>query len=312
MKKEEFYFPSRDHESRIHAVRWVPEGNQPVLIVQIVHGMAEHIGRYEAFAEFLTDKNVLVTGEDHLGHGGSIDENQTAGYFCKQDPATVVVRDVHRLKKLTQKQYEGIPYIILGHSMGSFIVRNYLCRYGSGIDGAVIMGTGTQPGILLGFSKLLTKILSAVFGDRHISGFLDRCAFGKYNQRIIPRKTEMDWLTKDSRIVDLYEADPLCGFKFTVNGFFTLFELISRAQNKNNLKNIPKDIPVLMISGKEDPVGNYGKGVEFACEKLVKAGLSKVSLKLWDDDRHELLNETDRRQVMEYLWKWFQETVFPE
>lgn len=144
MIKEEFYFDSRDGENRIHAVRYTPDDGNVRGIVQIVHGMAEYVERYENLAEFLTKRGILVTGEDHLGHGKSVSEGGSFGYFCEQDPATVVVRDVHRLKKITEEQYPQVPYIILGHSMGSFIARNYLCRYGSGIDGAVIVGTGMQ------------------------------------------------------------------------------------------------------------------------------------------------------------------------
>ena len=142
MIKEEFYFDSRDGESRIHAVRYTPDDGNVKGIVQVVHGMAEYVERYENLAEFLTARGILVTGEDHLGHGKSVAEGGTYGYFCEQDPATVVVRDVHRLKKITEESYPEVPYVILGHSMGSFITRNYLCRYGKGVDGAVIVGTG--------------------------------------------------------------------------------------------------------------------------------------------------------------------------
>ena len=144
MKKEEFTFASRDNVTKIHAVRWLPESENIQGIIQIVHGMAEYVERYEELAEFLTGKGYLVTGEDHLGHGKSVPEGGVKGYFCEQDPATVVVRDVHRLKKMTQELYPGVPYFILGHSMGSFITRNYIYRYGTGIQGAIIMGTGMQ------------------------------------------------------------------------------------------------------------------------------------------------------------------------
>lgn len=178
MIKEEFYFDSRDGESCIHAVRYTPDDGNVKGIVQVVHGMAEYVERYENLAEFLTARGILVTGEDHLGHGKSVAEGGTYGYFCEQDPATVVVRDVHRLKKITEESYPEVPYVILGHSMGSFITRNYLCRYGKGVDGAVIVGTGMQSGGLTFVPKpwqayrscsvvqsisavLLTRLLSA-------------------------------------------------------------------------------------------------------------------------------------------------------
>ena len=177
MKKEEIFFLSRDGKTKIHAVKWIPEG-KPVCILQIVHGMAEYIERYERLASVLTRQGILVTGEDHLGHGKSVGENGIYGYFCAHDPATVVVRDVHRLKKMVQEQYPGVPYLLLGHSMGSFILRNYLSRYGSGIDGAIVMGTGMQPKAVLNAAKAVTKLQKALFGDTHGSGVLDKRAVG--------------------------------------------------------------------------------------------------------------------------------------
>ncbi len=309
MKKEEFYFPSRDNRTKIHALRWTPETDRPVCIVQIVHGMAEYADRYEEFARFLTDRGVVVTGEDHLGHGKSAVEGKNYGYFCEQDPATVVVRDVHRLKKMTQEAYPGVPYILLGHSMGSFIVRNYLCRYGSGIDGALILGTGMQPAALLAVSKLTAGIQKLFYGDNHISRLIDRGAFGAYNKKIPSPNTAMDWLSRDEAKVKEYMEDPLCGFTFTVNGFSTLFTLISRIRKKENLEKIPKNLPVHFASGDADPVGNYGKGVRAAYDSLKKAGMNQLSLKLYESDRHELLNEKDRGQVMEDLWQWIEKTV---
>lgn len=309
MRKEDFYFPSRDNQTQIHAVSWIPESEKPCCIVQIVHGMAEYVERYEEFACFLANRNVLVTGEDHLGHGKSIREDKNPGYFCEQDPATVVVRDVHRLKKLTQEKYPGVPYIIFGHSMGSFITRNYLCRYGSGIDGAVICGTGMQPGVLVAVSKLIAQAQKLLQGDNHISRFLDKCAFGNYNKRIENPRTSKDWLTKEEEIVDKYLMDSLCGFIFTVNGFRTMFELISRIHKAENLKKIPKELPVFIISGAEDPVGDYGRGVQAAYDSLEAVGMTNLSMKLYAGDRHEILNETDRDVVMEDIWNWLKNVI---
>lgn len=309
MKKEEFFYFSRDNRTTIHAVRWIPDGGKPDCVVQIVHGMAEYVERYEEFARFLTERNVLVTGEDHMGHGKSACSDKPYGYFCEQDPATVVVRDTHRLKKMTQIAYPGIPYIIVGHSMGSFITRNYMYRYGSGIDAAVIMGTGMQPRALLRLSKALANIEKFICGDEHISSFMDKAAFGNYNARVEIPRTKMDWLTREEQFVDAYLDDPLCGFTFTVNGFRTLFELICRVRKTSNLKKIPKDLPVFFVSGDKDPVGDYGKGVHEAYDSLKKVGMKNLSMKLYENDRHELLNESDREQVMEDIWKWIQQKI---
>lgn len=174
MKKEEFYFESRDGVSRIHGVKYLPDTGDVIGVLQIIHGMAEYVERYEEFAEFLTGKGFVVVGEDHLGHGKSVGENGTYGYFCEQDAATVVVRDAHRLKKMTEAQYPEVPYIILGHSMGSFILRNYLYRYGKGIDGAVIMGTGMQPKPLVVSAKVMAALSKVFGGPKSVSKFVDR------------------------------------------------------------------------------------------------------------------------------------------
>ncbi len=302
--REEFYFDSRDMHSRIHAVQWTPEGNRPMCILQIVHGMAEYVERYAAFAEYLNEQNILVVGEDHLGHGKSVGENGKYGYFCERDAATVVVRDVHRLKKITQEKYPGVPYFILGHSMGSFILRNYLCRYGTGIEGAVIMGTGMQPKGLLKVSKALVKVLTLLQGAKHESRLVDKLAFGNFNKGIVNPSSKNDWLSADSVQVAKYNGDPMCGFLFTLNGFGTLFELIWRLHDPAYLEKMPKDLPLLLTAGARDPVGDYGKAVEEVYQSYRDMGMGQVQLKLYPEGRHEILNETNRQQVYEDISRW--------
>lgn len=310
MIKEEFYYDSRDGVSKLHAVRYTPDSDDAIrCVVQIVHGMAEYVERYEEFAEYLTSKGIVVTGEDHMGHGKSVGKDGKFGYFCEQDPATVLVRDVHRLKKATQAIYPDVPYIIMGHSMGSFIARNYMFRYGTGITGAIIMGTGMPDKKLMVMSKAVAGIQKTFLGSRHISEMINKLAFGKYNAAIENAKTQFDWLSRDTARVDQYIADPLCGFTFTVNGFSTLFELILRLHRDDNMERIPKKLPVLLVSGTADPVGDYGKGVHRAYDSLQAAGLENLQLKLYEDGRHELLNETNRSQVAQDIYRWIEETV---
>lgn len=309
MKKTEIYYDSRDGESRIHAVRYEPEernvkDGRPVGILQIVHGMAEYVERYEETARFFTDRGFVVTGEDHLGHGGSVAADGTYGYFCKRDPATVVVRDVHRLKKMTQEAYPGTPYFILGHSMGSFILRNYLCRYGTGIQGAIIVGTGMQPGYVIAFARLVAGVQNLFLGGGHVSGLMDKMVFGAYNKRVENPRTPNDWISRNAENVDRYNADPLCGFPFTVNGFQTLFELIARIRRTSNLEKVPKNLPVFFASGTDDPVGDYGEGVKRAYDSLDDVGLEHLALKLYEGGRHEILNETNGGQVMQDVCDW--------
>lgn len=308
VKKEEFTFDSRDGQSKIHAVRWIPEG-KVICILQIIHGMAEYIERYEEMAQYFAQKGILVTGDDHLGHGKSVADGGVYGYFCEQDPATVVVRDVHRLKKMTQEDYPGIPYVILGHSMGSFILRNYLFRYGTGIQGAVVCGTGSQPQPLVKLCKGLAALQGYIFGQKHVAKMIDKLAFGNYNQKIVNPKTSFDWLCRDEKTVDAYIKDPLCGFTFTVNGFQTLFTLLERLNKEENLQHMPKQLPVFFIAGDKDPVGNYAEGVRKAYESFKKAGMEKVTMKLYPEDRHELLNELDKEQVYSDLYPWIVDRI---
>lgn len=309
VRKEEFTFDSRDGKTKIHAVRWVPEG-KVICILQIVHGMAEYIERYEEVAQYFAEKGILVTGEDHLGHGKSVSKDGTYGYFCEQDPATVVVRDVHRLKKMTQEDYPGIPYVILGHSMGSFILRNYICRYGTGIQGVIVCGTASMPGPVIVAAKAVAGLQRLFQGDKHVSKLLDKMAFGAYNKKIQEAKTGFDWLATDESVVEKYVQDSLCGFTFTVNGFRTLFELLSRLNKVENLQKMPKELPVFFIAGEEDPVGDYGNGVKKVYEDFIDClGMKNVALKLYAGDRHEILNELDKQQVFEDIYPWIVERV---
>ena len=238
-----------------------------------------------------------------------MDEKETYGYFCEQDPATVVVRDVHRLKKMTQEDYPGIPYILLGHSMGSFITRNYLFRYGTGIQGAIICGTGSQPGVVVKFSRAFAAFQGLFLGEKHTAKLIDKLAFGNYNKQVEKQRTSFDWLCRDEAVVDAYIADELCGFTFTVNGFRTLFTLLDRLNKEENLKKMPETLPVLFIAGEKDPVGNYGEGVKKAFRDFQKAGLTTLSMKLYPEDRHELLNELDKEKVYEDIYSWILERI---
>lgn len=308
IRKEELYYDSRDGKSKIHAVRWIPE-EAPKAILQIVHGMAEYADRYHEFAVNMAERGFLVTGEDHLGHGLTVQQGGLYGYFCENDPATVVVRDVHRLKKLTQQEYPGLPYFMLGHSMGSFIVRNYICKYGTGIDGAVIMGTGMQKKAIVSSAGKMAAIQKVFYGSEYVSKALDKAVFGQYNKRIAAPKTESDWLNKDEKKVEEYRNDPMCGFTFTVNGFQTLFALLGRLYQQENLDGMPKQLPILFASGTEDPVGEYFEGVERAVQSFRDTGMQDVTVKKYEKGRHELLNEPEWEQVAEDIYNWLSEKL---
>jgi len=306
MTREDFFFDSRDGLTKIHAVRWIPEG-EIKCIIQLVHGMSEHIERYSYVAKWLADRGILVTGDDHLGHGQSVTKEKLYGYFCKQDPATVVVRDEHRLKKLTEEKYPGKPYFILGHSMGSFIVRNYIFKYGTGIKGSIIVGTGSKPAPLIKFGLCLCGINSLFFGDKHISKMINDMSTDSKSK--IPLEHRFEWICTDSKVVDAYRDDPLCGFPFTTNGFKTLFGLIDRQNKKSNLEKMPKNLPVLFLSGEKDSVGDCGKGVLKSVNSFKNVGMSNVEYKLYEGMRHEILNEPIKDEVLTEIFEFVSENI---
>ena len=309
VRKEELTYKSRDRQTMIHAIRWIPEG-EPVAILQIIHGMQEYIDRYDEFANFLAEKGIIVIGNDHLGHGGSVGERGTYGYFCKNDPATVLVRDAHRLKKMTQEDFPGIPCFILGHSFGSFVAREYITRYGTGIKGAIIQGTAFMPGGTIKSLGGLVNFLQVVMGEKYRSTMVNNMAFKGYLKKIPNPRTNFDWLSHNEASVDKYAADPACNFVFTLNGFKTMAELLKRVQDTDKMEDIPKDLPILITAGKEDPVGNYGEGPE-KLYNIYKNDLQikNVDIKIYDGLRHELQQEIGREQVYADQYEWIKKVV---
>lgn len=309
MIREDFTYDSRDNATKIHAVVWKPDSvASPLAIVQLVHGMSEHVNRYTEFAEFLTSNNIVVYAEDHLGHGETCVGGKK-GYFCKQDPATVVVRDVHRLKKIAEEQYPNVPYIILGSGMGSFILRNYLFRYGKGIDGAIIMATGVKSPLAVGTLKVLASAGCMFRGGTKEAGLIAKICLGSYSKRINNARTMFDWLTHDAKIVDKYMNDSMCGFTFPENGYKTLGELLARLNRKSNIEKMPVTLKILITSGEEDPVGDYGQAPQKLYKQYIDEGMQHVSIKLYPDDRHELLNELNRDKVYKDLLDWISDVA---
>ena len=287
---KDIYFPSHDGRTTIHACIWKPEGEIKG-VVQIIHGMAEYAARYAPFAEF------LACADDHLGHGQSVYTKQDYGYFNKQGEPSMVIADIRALHLAVKKQTEGKPYFILGHSMGSFFCRKYISLYGGEFDGAIIMGSGFKDALTLNSALCFVGISSFFRGARHRSGFIKKLAFGSYNKKFKPARTQNDWLSKNTDNVDKYEADGLCGFSFTNNGYKVLFGIIKDACSQKTIDAVPKDLPVYFVSGADDPVGDYGKGVNKAYNKFVKAGVKDVNVKLYEDARHEILNDDCKEQV---------------
>jgi len=305
MKKEEFKFRSTSDVCDIRYVRYVPSGKVKV-ILQISHGMQEFIDRYEDFAKFLCSKGFLVTGNDHLGHGGSINSEDDWGYFCEKDGNGALLNDLHELTKITKKDYPNVPYFLLGHSMGSFYARQYICEFGDELDGAIIMGTGHQPLPMLQAGMATCKMFALGKGWRYRSKAVAAMATGSYNKKFEPAKTRVEWLTKDREIINKYIHERRCTFMFTLNGYYNMFKGMSRLLDKNLLNNIPKNLPIFFVSGEDDPVGDFGKGVKAAFDSLKEVGCENLDIKLYPNDRHEILNELDKDAVYEDLYNWLE------
>lgn len=311
MKRKDFYIPSRDGVHRLHVVLWEPEGEVRA-VVQISHGMIEMIDRYEDFALFLNQHGYAVIGNDHLGHGLTAGNDADLGYFCPRNMSATVVADLHRVTRYAKKKYKKKPYFMLGHSMGSFMARRYLMTYGMDLDGCVICGTGSQSRPVLIAGPIVANALRLVFGDRFRSRLLERNAFGTYQKRIPNPRTKSDWMTRDTAIVDWCRSNKYCSFRFTLNGYRTLFEVLSFIQKRQNIDRIPKELPLFFIAGGQDPVGHYGRDVRRISAGYEKAGVEDVSLKIYQEDRHEILNELDRDLVYRDVLSWLEAKVIEQ
>lgn len=301
--RKEIAYPSCG-QGEIRGLRWEPDGDVKA-VVQIVHGIAEHVQRYDHFASFLTQHGILVVAQDHMGHGRSIDGGSTKGYFTGGWFAAV--DDTYRLLQETKAEFPHTPYILLGHSMGSFIARSILCKYpDSGIAGAIISGTAWMPGAVVTAGHALAGIICKLQDEKLPNDTLQGMMFGGYNKRIERVRTKSDWLTRDETIVDAYEADPDCGFVTSGGLLRDMLVGLKFIHNKNHLMQMERTLPVLFLSGEEDPVGGYGSGVRAAAEAFQKVGMDHIDLRLYPGGRHEMLNELNREEVYEDILGWIE------
>lgn len=304
IEKTDLYMPSSSGKDELHIAVWEPE-KEPCGILQISHGMVEYIDRYDRFAKFLAAKGFLVIGNDHLGHGETAAE-RNYGYFTPEDGSYYVVRDLHRVTRYIRKKYPEVPLFLLGHSMGSFMARRYAMTYGDELDGLIIMGTGSKPEWLLHVGQALVRLLTAIKGERAHSWLMEKLCFALYNSHFKPVRTPSDWLTRDKEQVDAYRNHKFCQFAFTLNGYRTLFEVISFIQKKENIRKLPHALPMLFVSGDEDPVGNYGRSVRQVAGKYRRSGVADVTCHLYPEARHELLNELEFETVYEDIARWLE------
>lgn len=315
--REESSFVSFDGVSRIHVQWWIPvlpsgEGEglgqpsqaSPRAVIQLIHGMAEHIGRYERFATYLAECGFAVCGHDHIGHGRSVVSSDDLGCLPPKDGKRIMIVDAHEVRKMAAERFPGAPHIMFGHSMGSFVLRAYLARYGRGLAGAVVCGTGNQALALSKAGNALANLLCKMRGPRSTSSLIHNMAVGAYGKAVPNARTPHDWISTDPAVIDAYAADPLCAYQFSVGGYAALTDLTAEVVTAECAAGVPKDLPLLYVAGAEDPVGDFGKGVRAAAELAKAAGVADVETIIYEGMRHEILNEPDHARVHADVTVW--------
>lgn len=305
---KDFYFDSSTGHNKLRAHMCLPD-TEPKAVVQIVHGIAEHMDRYDDFMLFLANNGFVAVGEDHLGHGKSIEREEDKGFFAESNGWTYAVQDVEILHLAMKKNYPDLPIIVFGHSMGSFLARTHLIKFPGGFDAAIISGTGNQGKPLVLGGLAVGNVISKFKGPHYYSNFINNMAFGSYNKIYDNAKTTHDWLTRDDAIVQKYLDDPLCGFIPSCSLFRDMMTGINMITNVKNIGEMNKDTPVYFMSGAMDPVGECGKGVKLAYDNFLKVGMKDVSIKLYEGGRHEMLNEINKKEVYADILEWINSKI---
>ena len=305
---EDFSFDSSTGKNRIHVRKCLPDC-PPRAVIQIEHGIAEHINRYDDFACFLAENGFVVVGDDHLGHGQTITDPADLGFFADSDGWNYVVKDMDKLRDLMHREYPDLPYIFFGHSMGSFLTRTYLIEHPDKYDAAIISGTGQQGKALVFAGYTAANLMVRKLGARGDGQKLNDMAFGSYCKKIPNPRTPFDWLSRDAANVDKYIEDPLCGFVAKVSLYRDMMSGIRFIGNQKNVDKMNKEAPIYFMSGEEDPVGDYGAGVEKAYKSFCDAGIKDVMIRLYPGGRHEMLNEINRQDVYRDILKWLNDKM---
>lgn len=304
---ELFTFSSTDGVTDLCGRLWYDTDSAPRAVVQLVHGVSEHISRYDRFARFLVQQGFIVAGHDHLGHGASLPRGGTPIWFAPRDGWRIATDDVYTLHQKLRRDYAGLPCFILGHSMGSFITRSLLIRYPGCVDGAIIMGSGWNSEAAIAGGRAVTTVIGAVKGKRATSDFVSQLAFGGYNKPFAPNRTAFDWIAADEQAVDRYIADPKCGEDATVGLFHDMLGGFHFNQQTANLRQMDSATPVLFISGSDDPVGAMGRGVEKSAAAFRNAGVQDVTVVLCPGLRHEILNEPSAPEAVDApILRWLE------
>lgn len=292
-------------QETVFAKAWFDPDAEPKAIIQILHGMAEHIERYDEFARFLVQRGFAVVGQDHIGHGKSVTDGEQYGHMPIKNGIDILIANTQTLRERAQRRFGAeLPYFIFGHSMGSYLARCYLARHGEGLAGAVLCGTGMPAPVVSKAGNLLCHAIAALRGETYRSKLVDKLAAGGFADSIEGAESPEDWLSYDKENVRRYQQDELCGFMFSVGGYAAVTGMAHDSSTRACVASYPKDLPLFYIAGAEDPVGDCGKGVERAAQLARSAGVRDVSVKLYPHMRHEILNEADRLQVMTDVADW--------
>ena len=306
--REEFFFTSSCGNTEIRGIAWKPKGEIKA-VLQIGHGMAEHIERYSEFAEHLNQCGYYVVGNDHLGHGKSVSSAGDYGYFYGKQGNDYLIKDMHLLRERASKEHPTLPYFMLGHSMGSTLLRQYILRYGEGLDGVIFSGiVGHESSTTLLVAKSLCRFIGAFRGVHYRSKLLDGLVFGKFDKMTADSSSKGSWVTRDLEELKKYTEDELCGFIFTTNGYYHLFDGLLCLNDKKATSHFPKNLPILIVSGAKDPVGGFEVGIRKVYESFIEKGATNITLNIYQDARHEVLNEINREEVYQDIEKWMAAT----
>jgi alpha-beta hydrolase superfamily lysophospholipase len=309
MQLKDFKFLTEDN-TEIMVYKWVPdEDKKNRAVIQIVHGMAEHAARFNEFADFLTKNGLVVYADDHRGHGKTAGSLDNVGFFAEKDGWDLVVNDEFELTQKIKNENRGLPVYLLGLSMGTLIIRDYIMTHGDYINGVILSGTSSDPGVMAYFGKLIAKWQIKHNGCRVKSPLLDKLSFGKFNSYFKPNRTPFDWLSANKENVDRYIADPYCGSVFSAGFFYDLIYGVKKVNLLKNIKKVPKNLPIFLISGEEDPVGNFTKGVMKVFNDYKKSGIRDLNYKFYPGLRHEILNETNRQEVYNDIMTWLNKHI---
>ncbi len=278
-------------------------------MLQIVHGITEYVERYDDFANFLTEQDFVVVAEDHMGHGQSVNGEGIQGYF--HGGWFAAVEDTYRLLQDTKAAYPNLPYILLGHSMGSFMARTILYLHpDSGIDGCIISGTCWQPPSLMPAIEKFMKAACRITGETNVSEKLQNLVFGPYNAKVEHQRTSIDWICRDKKVVDRHPM--MQGLAPKAGLLRDMMTGLNNTEHKAHLANMQKSLPVLFVSGGDDPVGNYGHGVRLCADAFRKAGMMDVTVRIYPLCRHEILNEINKEEIYTDILNWIKKSVLSD